>query len=99
MPEVSIAAHFIKIARVDEERLDDALVLLHPVTLELKLLNETATVLWDALGELPTAEKLASLLSEARSDLSSADSIAYVAAFLDDLQAAGFVERQERAPR
>jgi hypothetical protein len=49
------------------------------------------------LGEFPTAEDLTGLLAEARADLSSADSLAYVSTFLDELVEAGFVQRQERA--
>src|SRR4051794_40056265 len=69
--EVAITIHFIKIPNVDEERLDDVLILLHPETLELRFLNETAAVLWDALGELPTVQDLTGLLGEARPDVSS----------------------------
>jgi Coenzyme PQQ synthesis protein D (PqqD) len=88
--------HFIKVPHVDEERLDDALILLHPETLQLRFLNETAAVLWDALGEFPTAQALTGLLAEARPDISFADGLAYVTTFLDELADAGFVERQER---
>jgi hypothetical protein len=90
--------HFIKGPDVDEEPLDDELILLHPRTLQVNVLNESAAVLWDALGEFPTDHDLAGLLAEARPDLSAADSLAYVTTFLDQLVEAGFVFRQERAP-
>jgi hypothetical protein len=87
---------FIKIPYIDEERLDDELILLHPETLQVKLLNETATVLWDALDVYPTVEGLAALLTEARPEISATDAAAYIATFLDELRLAGLIEA--RAP-
>jgi len=92
-----MSIHFIKVPHVDEERMDDELILLHPQTLQVKLLNETAAVLWDALGEFPTAQDLTGLLAEAHPDISSADSLAYVTTFLEELAEAGLVEPQDRA--
>jgi hypothetical protein len=88
-----VSVNFIKVPQVDEERLDDELILLHPATLQVKFLNETATVLWDALDVFPTADGLAGLLMEARPELSPAESLAHVTTFLEELMAAGLVER------
>jgi hypothetical protein len=88
---------FVKDPVVDTERLDDELILLHPTTLAVKVLNETAVVLWEALGTFATAEELAGLLDEARPELSDGESLACVRTFLDELVAAGIVHRQERA--
>jgi hypothetical protein len=92
-----MSIHYSKVCHVDEERLDDELILLHAETLEVRVMNETAAVLWDALGEFPTTEDLAGLLAEARPEISLADSLAYVKTFLDELTDAGLVERQDRA--
>jgi hypothetical protein len=93
-----MSIRYTKIPHVDEERLDDELLLLHPETLQAKILNETAAVFWDALEAFPTAEALASLLREARPELSPAESLAHVNTFLDELEAARFVRRQEPPP-
>jgi len=87
---------YIKVPQVDEERLDEELLLLHRETLQVRLLNQTATVLWDALGEFPTAGDLESLLTEARHELSAGDSLAHVTTFLGELESARFVQRCER---
>lgn len=92
-----MSLHFIRVTHVEEERLDEELILLHPQTLQVKFLNETATVLWDALEAFPTVQDLTNLLAEARPELTHADSLAHVTAFLEDLAAAGLVERQEGA--
>ena len=84
----------VKVPQVDEERLDDELILLHPQTLEVKHLNETAAVLWDALGVLPTDDDLVALLVEARPELPPDEARTFVHAFLNDLVAAGLIERQ-----
>ena len=60
-----MTVHYTKVGNVDEERLDDELILLHPGTLQVKVLNETAAVFWDALGEFPNSVALAGLLAEA----------------------------------
>jgi hypothetical protein len=91
-----MSVHFVKATQVDEERLDEELVLLHPTTLEVKILNETAAVLWDALGEFSTVHDLASLLDEARPEVSAAASVETVTAFLAELANAGFVETREQ---
>ncbi|MGE0448727.1 MAG: PqqD family protein [Vicinamibacterales bacterium] len=85
---------FVKVPQVDEERLDDELILLHPKTLQVKFLNETATVLWDALGILPSDDELAALLVEARPEIGSDVARTVVGTFLDELLAAGLIERQ-----
>ncbi len=95
VPASRHGVQFIKHPQVDEERLDDELILLHPRTLEVRLLNESAVVLWDALGEFPTARELAGLLDEANPEISPDESLALVVAFLDELAGAGFVERKE----
>jgi hypothetical protein len=92
-----MTVHYTKVGNVDEERLDDELILLHPWTLQVKVLNETAAVFWDALGEFPNSVALAGLLAEARPELSAEDCLAHVARFLDELVTAGFVERQDGA--
>lgn len=75
------------------------LLLLHPRTLEVKLLNETASILWEALPAWPTAEALTALLVEARPELDPATAAAYVAALLETLLAAGLIEqRPESSP-
>jgi len=77
---------------MDEERVDDELMLLHTGTLEVRVLNETATVLWDALAVFDRAEDLASLISEARPEIDDQESLAYALEFLKDLASVGFVE-------
>ncbi len=94
-----MSTHYIKVPRIDEERLDEELILLHPETLQVKVLNETATVLWDALEAFPCVADLGGLLAEARPEISPADGEALITTFLDDLVAAGLVVRQERPTR
>jgi hypothetical protein len=82
----------IKVAGFDEERLDEELILLHPQTLQVKLLNETATTLWDALDVFATADELVTLLVDARPELGPDDARRFINTFLDELVAAGLVE-------
>jgi hypothetical protein len=89
-----MSTHYIKVPQIDEERLDNELILLHPETLQVKVLNETATVLWDALDSFPSAEALCSLLVDAFPEISPADSESLIGRFLEELAAAGLVVRQ-----
>jgi hypothetical protein len=90
---------YIKVSQVDEERLDDELLLLHRETLQVRLLNETAAVFWDALGEFQTALELQRLLTETRPELPAEESLGYVTTFLDELEAAQLVKRcKQTAP-
>lgn len=84
---------FRKIPQLDEERLDGELIVLHPLSLQVKVLNETATVLWDALDAFPTAEELASIVAEARPEIPADEARSIVSGFLDELVAAELVER------
>lgn len=90
---VAMRMRFKKISRIDEERLDDELILLHPVTLEVKILNDTATVLWEALETFPTADELVELVAEARPEIPVAEVRGMVTGFLDELVKAELVER------
>jgi hypothetical protein len=92
-------AHYIKFPQIDEERLDNELILLHPETLQVKVLNETATVFWDALEAFPSAEALAGLLAEARPEISPADGEVLIGRFLDELVAVGLVARRAQTTR
>jgi hypothetical protein len=92
-----MSTHYIKVPQIDEERLDNELILLHPETLQVKVLNETATVLWDALESFPSAEALCSLLVDARPEISPADGESLIGRFLEELAAAGLVVRQVQA--
>jgi len=94
-----MSVHYVKVPQIDEERLDNELILLHPETLQVKVLNETATVLWDALEAFPSAEALCSLLAEARPEISPADGESLIGRFLDELVVAGLVARQEQTTR
>ena len=94
-----MSVHYVKVPQIDEERLDNELILLHPETLQVKVLNETATVLWDALEAFPSAEALWSLLAEARPEISPEDGESLIGRFLDELVVAGLVARQEQATR
>jgi hypothetical protein len=94
-----MSVHYVKVPQIDEERLDNELILLHPETLQVKVLNETATVLWDALEAFPSAEALCSLLAEARPEISPTDGESLIGRFLDELVVAGLVARQEQATR
>lgn len=85
---------YTKIAAVDAEAVDDSLALLHPVSLEVRMLNETAAILWNALDLFPTAAELAELIHEARPELSAETSTEIAEAFLQDLLEAGFIEVQ-----
>lgn len=85
--------YYRKFLEVDEERLNDDLILLHTITLEIRLLNETATILWDALNEYDTAEELASLMSESRPNIDYPEHLDYANTFLGDLLVAGFIEQ------
>lgn len=89
--------HYVKVSQIDEERLDNELILLHPETLQVKVLNETATVLWDALEMFPSVDALSGLLAEARPEIPPADGAALIGRFLDELVAAGLVVRREQA--
>ncbi len=84
---------FSKIPHIDEERLDGELILLHPLSLQVKVLNETAAVLWDALDAFPTAEDLVAIVAEARPEIPADEIQAMVSGFLDELVTAELVER------
>lgn len=84
---------FIRTSAIDAERLADGLLLLHPRSLEVRLLNDTAAVLWEALPTLATVEELAALLCEGRPEMPREAAIAEVSRCLDELAAAGFVMR------
>lgn len=86
---------FSKIPNIDEERLDGELILLHPLSLQVKVLNETAAVLWDALEAFPTADALVAIVSEARPEIPTDEVWAMVRGFLDELVTAELVERSE----
>lgn len=86
--------NYTKIAAVDAEAVDDSLALLHPVSLEVRMLNETAAILWNALDLFPTATELGELIHEARPELSAETSAQIAQGFLQDLLEAGFIEVQ-----
>jgi hypothetical protein len=87
-------SRYTRIPDIDAERLDDGLLLLHPRSLEVRLLNDTAAVLWEALPTLATLDELAALLCEARPDLPRDAAAAEVGRCLDELAAAGFLARE-----
>ncbi len=82
----------------DEERLDDELILLHRKTLQVRVLNSTATVLWDAMVIYHTAQELADLMLEAWPAMDASEALAYATQFLDSLTEAGFAVRTESEP-
>lgn len=86
-------ARYVRIPDIDAERLDDGLLLLHPRSLDVRLLNDTAAVLWEALPTLATTDELAALLCEARPELTRDAAVADVTRCLAELAAAGFVAR------
>lgn len=88
-----MVARFTRAPEIDAERLEDGLLLLHPRTLQVRLLNDTAAVLWEALPSLATVEELAGLLCEARPEMRRDAALAEVSRCLDELAAAGFVAR------
>ncbi len=85
---------FVRLEVLEEERVGDELLLLHPRTLEVKLLNETGAILWEALPTFPTAEALVDLLTEARPELGRDRCAEQVTNFLEGLLAAGLIERR-----
>ena len=78
---------------IEAEPLDEGLLLLHPLSLQVRMLNDTAAVLWDALPSLATVEALAELVCEARPEMDRDAALAEVSRCLDELAAAGFVAR------
>ena len=84
---------FSKIPHIDEERLDGEIILLHPRSLHVKVLNETAAALWDALNAFSTAEELVAIVSEARPEIPADEVRAWVGGFLDELVAADLIEQ------
>jgi hypothetical protein len=86
-------ARFFRTPEIDAERLPDGLLLVHPRSLEVRLLNDTAAVLWEALPSLATAEELAALLCEARPEMTREGALAEVERCLEELAGAGFVAR------
>jgi len=87
-----MTTRYRKNTEIDEERLDDELLLLHRKTLQVRVLNESATVLWDALDEFGSAQALIDLFGEARSEIAPVDIENYVTGFLRDLTECEFIK-------
>ena len=94
-PLESDSVRYRRSTQVHEEALERELALLHLERAEIRSLNEVAAVLWEALGdaEFGTVNALTSLLAEAHPETPTETHHAHVVAFLDSLEAAGFVER------
>ena len=86
-----MATRYRRLDGVDEERLDDERILLHPTTANMCVLNETAAILWDAVAEFDTADALAQLIVEGRPEIAETESRAFVDTFVRDLSAAGLL--------
>ncbi len=80
-----------RVAEIDVERIGDEVVLMHLTNLELRLLNETGTVLWDAMEEIHEPSEWVAMLVEARPEFSRETHEANVALFLQELAGAGFL--------
>lgn len=86
-----MATRYRRLSGVDEERLDDELILLHPTTAKISVLNQTAAILWDALVDFDTGDALAQLIVEARPEISQTECRAFVDTFIRDLSEAGLL--------
>ena len=80
-----------RVAEIDVERIGDEVVLMHLTNLELRLLNETGAVLWDAMEEIQEPSEWVAMLVEARPEFSRETHEANVALFLQELAGAGFL--------
>lgn len=81
---------------VHEEPLDGELALLHLERAEIRALNEVAAILWEALAEpeeFGTVAALVSLLGESHPETPIETHRAHVERFVEQLEAAGLVER------
>jgi SAM-dependent methyltransferase len=85
-------------AEVDLERVGEEVVLMHLTSLELRFLNETGAILWDAMEEIQEPTELVELLVEARPEFSRETHEANVSLFLQELVGAGFLIIESTEP-
>jgi SAM-dependent methyltransferase len=76
---------------VDIEPLGEDVLLMHLTSMELRLLNETGAILWEALEEIHDPAELVEMLVEARPEFPRETHEANVGLFLQELVAAGFL--------
>lgn len=84
-------SRFQRSPSVDVDRTGEDVILLHTESLELRVLNPAAAVLWDALEEFGTLEELTDLLVSADPDTPAEVHRQRTAEFLKSLGDGGFI--------
>jgi hypothetical protein len=84
--------YLLKSKTVDSDIFDGELILMNLETRQVLVLNETASILWTAVGLLTTREELLDLLQEAMPQIHSSQVETSLDEVLDALLRGGFLQ-------
>lgn len=86
--------HLTKSPHVEIEAMGENLMLLNTSTLELYLLNDVASILWEAIDHFPNSADLLSLLAEAKPEFDPTTLEHHLDDFISTLSQKGFLIAQ-----